>query len=262
MGAVLPNCGSSAPRNGYKIVEYLDVYNGIARKGLAGTITTRVDMSNQTFIIERLMVRKERAILSQERTEYAKRIRDGYEKGYCHAKRSELKQLVPRNDGISNTLTSVQKDNLLLEKRILSYSRDSKGEIVNRNVRDIAGTMHTKEGSCGNTAQFVLDPKILQRPRGRNKGGEHELSPTIDSSAFADNNLLLREFRVRKLTPRECFRLMDVSDGDIDRIQASRVSRSQQYRMAGNSIVVSVLFHIFRKMFVDTGCDNNELELF
>ena len=51
-------------------------------------------------------------------------------------------------------------------------------------------------------------------------------------------------------------------DGDIDRIQASGVSRSQQYRMAGNSIVVSVLFHIFRKMFVDTGSDNNELELF
>lgn len=55
---------------------------------------------------------------------------------------------------------------------------------------------------------------------------------------------------------------MDVSDGDIDRMQASGVSRSQQYRMAGNSIVVSVLFHIFRKMFVDTGSDNNELELF
>ena len=233
------------------------------RKGLAGTITTRVDRSNKTFIIERMMdIRKERAILTQERTEYAKTIRDDYEKGRIHARRNELKNLVPRKDGVCNTLTSVQKDNLLLETKILSYSRDSSGKVIDRHVRDIAGTVHTKEGSCGNTAQFVLEPKILQRPRGRNKGGVHYLSPTIDSSAFANNNLLLLEFRVRKLTPRECFRLMDVSDGDIDRIWASGVSRSQQYRMAGNSIVVSVLFHIFRKMFVDTGSDNNELELF
>lgn len=149
-----------------------------------------------------------------------------------------------------------------MEKKILSYSRDSSGEIVNRNVRDVAGTVHTKEGACGNTAQFVLEPKILQRPRGRNKGGEHELSPTIDSSAFADNNLLAEGFSVRKLTPRECFRLMDVSDGDIEKIQASGVSRSQQYHMAGNSIVVSVLFHIFRKMFAEPRNDNGELELF
>lgn len=232
-------------------------------------------------------------------------IRDGYEKGCVHARRRELKNLVPRKDGVSNTLTSVQKDNLLLEKKILSYSRDSRGEVVDRHVRDVAGTVHTKVGSCGNTSQLVLEPRIeqvgnlvtskgkfdnpirgrvyspkglsptltghsggdlepksIQRPRGRNKGGEHELSPTIDASAFPDNNLLLDEFEVRKLTPRECFRLMDVSEGDIDRIQASGVSRSQQYRMAGNSIVVSVLFHIFRKMFAEPGNDKGELELF
>lgn len=69
-------------------------------------------------------------------------------------------------------------------------------------------------------------------------------------------------FRIRKLTERECFRLMGVSETDIDKIQASGVSRSQQYRMAGNSIVVDVLEHIFRKMFVNTGQESQQLSLF
>lgn len=56
-------------------------------------------------------------------------------------------------------------------------------------------------------------------------------------------------FRIRKLTPRECFRLMGVSDADIDRIQAAGISNSQQYKLAGNSIVVDVLEAIFRNLF-------------
>ena len=59
------------------------------------------------------------------------------------------------------------------------------------------------------------------------------------------------KYRIRKLTPRECFRLMGVDDKDIDTIQATGISNSQQYKMAGNSIVVDVLYHIFHKMFVD-----------
>ena len=64
-----------------------------------------------------------------------------------------------------------------------------------------------------------------------------------------------KKFRIRKLTPRECFRLMGVDDKDIDKIQAAGVSNSGQYKLAGNSIVVDVLFHIFRKMFIETDQD-------
>lgn len=76
-----------------------------------------------------------------------------------------------------------------------------------------------------------------------------------------------KKFRIRKLTPRECFRLMGVDDADIDKIQASGISNSGQYKLAGNSIVVDVLFHLFRKMFIETEpeCASNEvrqLELF
>jgi DNA (cytosine-5)-methyltransferase 1 len=67
-----------------------------------------------------------------------------------------------------------------------------------------------------------------------------------------ENNV---RYRIRKLSPRECFRLMGVDDADIDKIQESGISNSQQYKMAGNSIVVDTLYHLFRKMFIDTGCE-------
>lgn len=72
--------------------------------------------------------------------------------------------------------------------------------------------------------------------------------------------------RIRKLTPRECFRLMGMDDKDIDTILATGISQSSQYKLAGNSIVVDVLFHLFRKLLIETGPDKTnkpvQLELF
>ena len=70
------------------------------------------------------------------------------------------------------------------------------------------------------------------------------------------------KYRIRKLTPRECFRLMGVEDKDIDKIQQAGISNSQQYKLAGNSIVVDVLYHLFRKMFVEKESESNQLTLF
>lgn len=62
----------------------------------------------------------------------------------------------------------------------------------------------------------------------------------------------IKSFRVRKLTPRECYRLMGFADEQFDRSQAF-TSDSQLYKQAGNSIVVDVLYYIFGKLFeVDT----------
>ena len=71
-----------------------------------------------------------------------------------------------------------------------------------------------------------------------------------------------KKFRIRKLTPKECFRLMGVDDKDIDKIQAAGISNSGQYKLAGNSIVVDVLYHIFRKMFIETENEDTQLILF
>lgn len=62
-------------------------------------------------------------------------------------------------------------------------------------------------------------------------------------------------YRIRKLTPKECFRLMGVKDEDYDKLT---VSDTQKYKQAGNSIVVDVLQGIFENMFVKE-CKKNRL---
>lgn len=69
---------------------------------------------------------------------------------------------------------------------------------------------------------------------------------------YSDNS-----FRIRKLTPRECFRLMGMRDGDIDKIQAAGISNTQQYKMAGNSIVIDVLEAIFKNLFKGNKYEKN-----
>lgn len=56
-------------------------------------------------------------------------------------------------------------------------------------------------------------------------------------------------YRIRKLTPKECFRLMAFSDEDFDKAKAAGVSNSQLYKQAGNSIVVDVLYYIFINLY-------------
>lgn len=55
--------------------------------------------------------------------------------------------------------------------------------------------------------------------------------------------------RIRKLTPREVFRLMDVDEDKIDILLTSGISDSQLYKMAGNSIVVACMEGIFYNLF-------------
>ena len=69
-------------------------------------------------------------------------------------------------------------------------------------------------------------------------------------------------YRIRKLTPKECIRLMDFDDSDYGKIKAIGMSDSQIYKQCGNSIVVACLEGIFRKMFIDTEVGNEQLSLF
>lgn len=123
-------------------------------------------------------------------------------------------------------------DNYVYDTAYVSYTRDAKGKVTGRHFKDIANTVHTSTGQGGNTDGYVA------------------------YAVRADG------LRIRKLTERECFRLMDVSESDIDKIQAAGISRTQQYKMAGNSIVVAVLYHIFRKMFIQPECETRQMKLF
>lgn len=70
-----------------------------------------------------------------------------------------------------------------------------------------------------------------------------------------EREYIIRHARVRKLSPRDCMRLMGVSDEDFDKMRSAGISDTQLYRMAGNSIVIPVLEGIFTQMFrMDSDC--------
>ena len=90
---------------------------------------------------------------------------------------------------------------------------------------------------------------IYQRSRGFNKGNILDIHPTITTSSCEHNNIAIINDHFRRLTPREYFRLMDVPEDYIDKIQAAGISDTQQYKMAGNSIVVACLYHLLQSIF-------------
>lgn len=77
------------------------------------------------------------------------------------------------------------------------------------------------------------------------------LSPTITTRPEGKKTAILpcvKGPRIRKLTPKECWRLMGYTDEDFDNAKASGVSNSQLYKQAGNAIVKQVLMAIFKQM--------------
>ena len=77
-----------------------------------------------------------------------------------------------------------------------------------------------------------------------NKQGTSNTITTVQK----DNYVVHNNLRIRKLTPKECWRLMGFSDDDFHKAEEVN-SNSQLYKQAGNSIVVNVLEGIFRQLF-------------
>lgn len=92
----------------------------------------------------------------------------------------------------------------------------------------------------------------LAYPKSKTRRGRvgHGVSKTI---ATGDTmGTLTEDMRIRKLTPRECWRLMGFSDEDFDKAKAAGISDTQLYKQAGNSIVVDVLMAIFGSLYGKT----------
>ena len=70
---------------------------------------------------------------------------------------------------------------------------------------------------------------------------------TTPKIKYASGGGKMNNLRIRKLTPRECFRLMGVKDEDFDKV-AKNQSDSSLYHLAGDSIVVNVLMAIFKEL--------------
>ena len=58
-------------------------------------------------------------------------------------------------------------------------------------------------------------------------------------------------YRIRKMTPRECYRLMGMNDMDTNKLLETDLKDSSHYKLAGNSIVVDCMVHMFDKLFFD-----------
>jgi DNA (cytosine-5)-methyltransferase 1 len=81
-----------------------------------------------------------------------------------------------------------------------------------------------------------------------NKTPRHDVTSTINAGTDShQNNIIVKDFRIRKLTPKECWRLMGFDDKDFRK--AEKVcSNTQLYKQAGNSIVVNVLMGILNNL--------------
>ena len=164
-------------------------------------------------------------------------------------------------------ITTDKFDNALTEFEIKDNKYDMSNRVYHEN--GISPTL-TATGENGAKKIIHYNSKKIELPciaasRGRNPenpssrvAGEPteqrlEINTNGTSNTITtvqkDNYAIEESFRIRKLTPRECFRLMGMRDDDIDKIQEAGISNTQQYKLAGNSIVVDVLEAIFKNLF-------------
>lgn len=79
------------------------------------------------------------------------------------------------------------------------------------------------------------------------------LAPTLKTVSGGGREVKIEDNgRYRKLTPKEYFRLMGFTDSDYEVLASNGISKTQIYKMAGNSIAVTMLEHLFRKLYPDT----------
>ena len=250
-----------------------------------GTTNTITTVAKDNYVMEP-------QVLRAERTDYGKKIRKQYEAGEVYEKISNMREMMPRTDGISNTITTIQKDNYVMEpiiyddynsritqdqNAITTLTTNCGASAVRNGVKiiepvvceqrtdeglrffkdNVVGTLRTID-ACGD--KRVIEPDDMNPVRIGNIYGEQfgtgyagnvwsqeSVSPTIMTAQGGNRQPLVVDnvkWRIRKLTPKECWRLMGFSDKDCDRA-SKYVSDSALYKQAGNSIVTSCLVAIF-----------------
>ena len=194
--------------------------------------------------------------------------------------------------GLCNALTTVQKDNLVIEEDKTDYVSRRYNEFIEENgyvpemfvaynkteIKDVAPTL-TGQCSSPSGSSAVLKLETPVKVNVANKKGYEEANPgdyvnitypgsktkrgrvgngVAHTLTCGDGNAVITEnVRIRKLTPRECLRLMGWKDEQIDKIVAAKISGTQQYRQAGNGIVGEVLEAIFKALFLAEENEND-----
>ena len=180
--------------------------------------------------------------LRMVRTEEGKALRKDYEAGRIHHGFNEHREAEPRTDGVCNTLTTVPKDNYLLEVKQATkrgYVECEIGGVADLNYPDSKTRRGRviRNGTVCPTLMTGSIPNVLEK-----------FVYEIDGETYL--------IRIRKLTPLECWRLMGFTDEDFNKA-ASVNSNTQLYKQAGNSIVKQVLMAVFSQMLTpETQIDN------
>lgn len=151
------------------------------------------------------------------------------------------------NNSIVQTLTArgagEEHSGMITYSELLDETTNMQEECLNIKNATKKGYLEAKEGDG------VDISSRMQHHRGT---VQKEMIQTLDSQGGNSKGVVLNNLKIRKLTPKECWRLMGFSDEDFDK--ASQVnSNAQLYKQAGNSIVVNVLMSIFNELLKKEG---------
>ena len=241
------------------------------RDGVSNCVTT---VAKDNWIIEPMVLKKERTVIG-------KKFRKQYESKEISMNRKEISKSVPRTDGCTNTITTVQKDNYLVEpvdaQVMLAGNHTKRGHNCGKIIQSEGDASTVMENHGAVTAILEeSNPKITKAKIKETvaKSAKHQqdlvndsdgISGTLVAGSHLNSDTYTKTvvdvdnhkypFRIRKLTPKECWRLQGFDDEDIDRCIASGVSSSQLYKQAGNSIAVNCLCAIFQNL-LGTPCDS------
>lgn len=228
--------------------------------GVAPTMNTCGGGGLQPKILEANSIR-------MVRTEEGKALRKQYENHEIHHGFNEHREPELRKDGVTNTLSTVQKDNYICVamrgRNPTNPSDRTPGiETEQRLEPNTHGTCNTL--TSVQKDNLVMEPQLVggigekwgdkQYRQGNRVYNSETVSMAITSQPVGNlggnSYLYLTKqplYRIRKLTPRECWRLMDFADEDFEKA-AEVNSNTQLYKQAGNSIIRNVLVAILGQL--------------
>lgn len=166
-------------------------------------------------------------------------------------------RLEPNYNGTTNCLTSVQKDNYVCEPQMVIGSMQANSYIGDGSISpSLTAAMGMGGGQIPMVGYVAKDPIVCEerRDEGIRLFNDDCVGTLRTIDACGDKRVLEPteeiRWRIRKLTPKCCWRLMGFTDFDYDSV-AKYVSASSLYKQAGNSICTCCLIAIFNALFLE-----------
>ena len=153
-------------------------------------------------------------------------------------------------DGIGYTLTATEyKDPLKIAELAIHREGNLDGHETGE-VLNVGGIAKTLKATDWKNPLKIVDPVIVGSMQAHAAVKTDGICPTLtEAMGMGGGQVPVHTYgvRIRKLTPRECWRLMGFLDEEFDRVHG--ISNSQLYKQAGNSIVVNVLSALLSQLF-------------